>query len=290
MRFAEQNKKKIDPRYFLNEDIQSDMEAAAREMGAGQYRPNPALAFDPTQKAVSGTEKLVNPFYSEYSALATKSKGFVKCPNIAGPIQAAAVEVIKGVRPELVSTPALIKRLTDGKVGATTLQMINVALKFAGKPVMPVSMKSFQQVCNLNPVQVKEIVGYMNQLPRQDAEKIAALLANQPAQQATGTDRIPSLPPKRSKVTGTDSSQFPPSVARETSKTRSINDTPKEGDTFKSEKTGILVWHNGEYIPKEDYDQLKSQGKLEESKARDASYNALKEQKNKKLFEALIKG
>lgn len=251
MRFAEQNKKKIDPRYFLNEDIQSDMEAAAREMGAGQYRPNPALAFDSTQQATtSGTEKLVNPFYSEYSALATKSKGFVKCPNIAGPIQAAAVEVIKGVRPELVSTPALIKRLTDGKVGATTLQMINVALKFAGKPVMPVNMKSFQQVCNLNPVQVKEIVGYMNQLPRQDAEKIAALLANQPTQQATGTDRIPRLPQR-----STD-----PNITRIAPKVEKPVDTSKIG-----------------------------QG-MDESKARDASYNALKEQKNKKLFEALIKG
>jgi len=249
MRFAEQNKKKIDPRYFLNEDIQSDMEAAAREMGAGQYRPNPALAFDPTQKAVSGTEKLVNPFYSEYSALATKSKGFVKCPNIAGPIQAAAVEVIKGVRPELVSTPALIKRLTDGKVGATTLQMINVALKFAGKPVMPVGMKGFQQVCNFNPVQVKEIVGYMNQLPRQDAEKIAAL-ANQPAQQATGTDRIPRLPQR-----STD-----PSITRIAPKVEKPVDTSKIGKG------------------------------MDESKARDVSYNTLKEQKNKKLFEALIKG
>ena len=253
MRFAEQNKKKIDPRYFLNEDIQSDMEAAAREMGAGQYRPNPALAFDPTQKAVSGTEKLVNPFYSEYSALATKSKGFVKCPNIAGPIQAAAVEVIKGVRPELVSTPALIKRLTDGKVGATTLQMINVALKFAGKPVMPVGMKGFQQVCNFNPVQVKEIVGYMNQLPRQDAEKIAAL-ANQPAQQATGTDRIPSLPQKKSRD---------PNITKIEPKVEKPVDTSKVGEYLKD---------------------------LKESKARDVSYNTLKEQKNKKLFEALIKG
>ena len=254
MRFAEQNKKKIDPRYFLNEDIQSDMEAAAREMGAGQYRPNPALAFDPTQKAVSGTEKLVNPFYSEYSALATKSKGFVKCPNIAGPIQAAAVEVIKGVRPELVSTPALIKRLTDGKVGATTLQMINVALKFAGKPVMPVSMKSFQQVCNLNPVQVKEIVGYMNQLPRQDAEKIAAL-ANQPTQQTTGTEKRKESDYQYFPQRSTD-----PSITKIAPKVEKPVDTSKIG-----------------------------QG-MDESKARDASYNALKEQKNKKLFEALIKG
>lgn len=248
MRFAEQNKKKIDPRYFLNEDNQSDIEDAAREMGVGQYKPNPALAGS-TQQTTSGTEKFVNPFYSDYSTLATKSKNFVKCPNIAGPIQAAAVEVIKAVKPELVSTPALLKRLTDGKVGATTLQMINVALKFASKPAMPVGMKGFQQVCNFSPFQVKEIVGYLNQLPRQDAEKIAAL-TNQPAQQTTGTDSLPRLPQR-----STD-----PNITKITQKVEKPVDTSKIGKD------------------------------LEEAKSRDNSYNTLKEQKNKKLFEALIKG
>jgi len=253
MRFAEQNKKKIDPRYFLNEDIESDI-AAAREMGAGQYRPNPALAFDPTQKAVSGTEKLVDPFYSQYSTLATKGKGFVKCPEIAGPIQAAALEIIKGVRPELVSTPALMKRLTDGKVGVTTLQMINVALNFAGKPSMPVNVKSFQQVCSFTPAQVQEIVGYMKQLPRQTAEKIAAL-SSQTAQ-TTGTDKRKESDYQYLPQRSTD-----PSITRIAPKVEKPVDTSKIG-----------------------------RGTLEESKARDASYNTLKEQKNKKLFEALIKG
>ena len=60
---------------------------------------------------------------------------------------------------------------------------------------------------------------------------------------------------------------------------------PKEGDVMKGE-LGPEVYHNGEWMPQSEYQQLKKG--LEEAKSRDTSYNRIRDEKNKKLFEALV--
>lgn len=61
------------------------------------------------------------------------------------------------------------------------------------------------------------------------------------------------------------SSQFPPSVAYETGMMPSAEYTPKEGDEMKGER-GPEIYHNGEWIPKSEYEQL--QKGLDESLVR----------------------
>jgi len=260
MRFVEQNKKKIDPRYFLNEEVKIP----------------PLSSIKPEETIERGVVK--------------------KCPG-AREVQVLLVKSYPSYEQFMASKepdPLRVrKKLTDGIIGQYFTAAINSIIRNTTGELTPqrndissgyeYNKTGYEAVCR-DIAGIKSVVETFLMLK-------AVPSSSEPSQEPIDADMDVKAAAETPKVTGTDSSsQFPQSVPRETSKTRSVNDTPKEGDTFKSEKTGVLVWHNGKYIPKEEYDQLKSQGKLEESKARDASYNALKEQKNKKLFEALIKG
>jgi hypothetical protein len=250
MRFTEQNKKKIDPRYFLNEAV--------------------------------GTEKvdvIGDPLYITGQKVDVKGEPMY----------------IRGGLPKVRQLQDLLKMAglytakAEGIVGPKTIQAVE---KMAGVPAGTVTKKDI----------INNIDSYIMWAGKAAGSSASAQIAKgavKGVEQAEKDNTVKGL--GAAIAAAADAGQKPsakkaetppaaPATAPTTTYSSSIGKKigePKEGDEMKGE-LGPEVYHKGEWIPKSEYEQLKKG--LQESVERDLSYNRIKEQKNKKLFEALIKG
>lgn len=295
MKFAEQNKKKIDPRYFLNEEVM-ERSTARQEILDYMASKNIMPSADPTEESLitnaanrimdggdpirikeevvdristmrevefrklSGTAtKQPDALRAGLEAVETQSKEGIRCRAVALPIQQALFAAISKYNPALSNNAALKRRLSDGVVGHTTIQAINListASRGAGIPSFSDDKKGFAEVCRLDRKTSKAIVDAISSLNMQVISALSNLMLKD-------EDKRTEIP---TGISGT--SKVP--------KDLNIRYGPQN---WQVPESGLL-----QPRPEE------AGRSLEESKARDASYNTLKEQKNKKLFEALIKG
>ena len=293
MRLAEQNKKKINPRYFLNEEVM-ERSTARQEILDYMASKNIMPSADPNEELVitKAAERIMqgeNPvkvkeaiinqisamrdiefrklsgtatqqpdaLRAGLEAVETQSKEGIRCRAVALPIQQALFAAISKYNPALSNNAALKKRLSDGVVGHTTIQAINListASKEAGIPSFSDDRKGFAEVCRLDRKTSKAIVDAISSL---DMRVISAL-----------SNLVLRDEDKRTEITTgiSGTSKVP--------KDLNIRYGPQN---WQVPESGLL-----QPRPEE------AGRSLEESKARDASYNALKDQKSKKLFEALM--
>jgi len=293
MRLAEQNKKKINPRYFLNEEVM-ERSTARQEILDYMASKNIMPSADPNEELVitKAAERIMqgeNPvkvkeaiinqisamrdiefrklsgtatqqpdaLRAGLEAVETQSKEGIRCRAAALPIQQALFAAISKYNPALSNNAALKKRLSDGVVGHTTIQAINListASKEAGIPSFSDDRKGFAEVCRLDRKTSKAIVDAISSL---DMRVISAL-----------SNLVLRDEDKRTEITTgiSGTSKVP--------KDLNIRYGPQN---WQVPESGLL-----QPRPEE------AGRSLEESKARDASYNALKDQKSKKLFEALM--
>ena len=247
MRFTEQNKKRTNPRYFLNEGLSEEVNPRSLET----VKPGETIERGVVKgcKGALEVQKLLVQAYPTY-------KEFLSKKNQVDPLR-------------------IRKKLTDGIIGLYFAAAINSFIRAS------LGIELNPQRNDINYGYEYNIRGY--RAICRDMENIKNLVLTMlPQQSPSGT-----TPEKAGAQPEAPSSQFPPSVATTTGMMPSAKYAPKEGDEMKGE-LGPEIYHNGEWIPKSEYEQLKKG--LEEAKKRDLSYNHLKEQKNKKLFSLLIKG
>lgn len=227
MRFTGQNKKGINPRYFLNEEV----------------TPRPIETVKPSEVTERGVVR--------------------NCPG-AKEAQAVIVRALPSFAQVLASTvpekdPLKIrKKLTDGIIGLYFTTAINYMIKtIAERPLTP-------QRNNINNGYEYNLNGY--KAVCRDLQQL-----------------------KDMAVTFTSKTQ--PTIVSPEKELAAVEGDTREGDD------GTEVYHNGQWIPETTYEMEKGQSTLskriqalQEANNRDNSYNRIREEKNKKLFNALVKG
>lgn len=292
MRFAEQNKKKFDPRYFLTEMnvyeaeqhilnymasqniMPSDDSAenilikqAANSVRDGENPDDAAQRVtekisqirDKKFKKLSGTAEQAPEFRAGFEKIETASREGMRCKKTALPIQQAIFAAISKLNPQLKNSQILSKRLSDGIVGHTTVQAINIISKATsgmGLPQYSDDAKGFAEVCGLDQNTVARIVATIKTLDTEIINALSNLILKEPKKQ--------DVVQVKGGVSGT------------------ANQPP-------TEKVGSWQLPPGGFYQRRPEEVAREVG-LEEAKRRDTSYNKLNEQKQKKLFKALVKG
>jgi len=188
----------------------------------------------------------------------TIERGVVKGCRGAFEVQSLLVQTYPSFKDFLAKQPSIDplrirKKLTDGISGLYFAAAVNSRIRATlGRELIP-------QRNNMNYGYEYNKRGY--RAICRDMEEIKNLALNALSQQSpSGT-----TPEKASAQSEAPTSQFPPSVAYKTGMMPSAKYTPKEGDEMKGE-LGPEIYHNGEWIPKSEYEQL--QKGLEESLTR----------------------
>ena len=187
---------------------------------------------------------------------------------------------------EMLSLVGAYEGEIDGLIGPLTVEAI---AKIGASQVKydPTLKKALYK---LNPEKItRDIDGYIAMA--KDAKK-EAYAKFQKGSEAERQALAGPKKPEPKTATKTEKKPIPPTppVTQQNKMMPKANYNPKEGDEMIGE-LGPVIFHNGKWIPKSEYEQLKKGiGKLPEAKARDKSIERLKDEKNKKLFEALIKG
>jgi hypothetical protein len=245
MKFNGQNKKRVDARYFLNEEEGFTSKEAGK--AAAKYLPTPGKKRGVSGCAGAGElQKLLVDNYPVYQLVMNSNY----------------------LDPNLISLQRFRKMLSDEIVGHYFVVAINSFLeKILEKKIAPRN--------NMNSSYTDDMEGY--KAVCRDMEDLITMMKYWESANSKSLDKqkqeVPPTP-------ATTPAEPVSSIGRKI-------EEPKEGDEMKGE-LGPEIYHNGEWIPKSEYEQLKRG--LKEAKRRDASYNKLKEEKNKKLFNALIKG
>ena len=156
--------------------------------------------------------------------------------------------------PEGPRKQKILRRLQDGKVGPSTASVYNyVAKGFFGLEPVSIDQQGFQKICDLNPQQLNAVAYRVQNMDNKVVKAYLAAMEKSTAAEPTTSATEPQM-------------QMPPGGLYQR--------TPKEASG--RDKAGSY------FEPKED--------ELQEAKKRDLSYNKLNEQKQKKLFKALIQG
>lgn len=251
MRFTGQNKKAINPKYFLNEGVE-DSEGSA----IASYLPTPGKKKGiPGCKGAGELQKLLVDNYMVYQI-------------ILGSISTDK---------SLSNFERFKQMLSDGIIGHYYVLPINAFIqKILGVKRTPKNnvntgytddMEGYKAICR----DMFDLTQMMTQWQQNSEEAV------QGSEIATTKPETPKTP----EAPKTSTPEQPSGLIG-----RKIGE-PEEGQEMLTD-LGPKVFHNGEWIPKSEYEQL--QKGLEEAKKRDRSYNRLKEEKNNKLFKALIKG
>ena len=282
MRFTEQNKKKFNPRYFLNEadnffgtpaeikprtpeEIERQQAARkkamekAKQLGlpyTGEEDDDVTTAAAPSQPSgIESTEGTSDTSMLGYkppslSDIASSGKG-IRCAA-AAKIQDAMYPLVAPLVPDGPRKMKILRRLKDGVVGPSTASVYNyIAKTLYGLETVPVNQEGFQKICNLNQDQLKAIAA---QAQYMDKKVVKAYLAAMEKSTATQVPTSATEPAKKW--------EMPPGGLYQR--------TPREAAGRDPDEENL--------------------GNLKESKTRKTSYMKLNEQKHKKLFKMLIEG
>lgn len=184
---------------------------------------------------------------------------------------------------EMLSLVGAYQGEIDGLIGPLTVQ----AIAKVGASQVKYDPTLKKALYKLNPEKItRDIDGYIAMAKDAKKEAYAKFQKGSEAEK-----QALAGPEKPEPKTATKSEKKPipptPPATQQNKMMPKANYNPKEGDEMIGE-LGPVIFHNGKWIPKSEYEQLKKG--LEEAKSRDNSYNRIKEEKNKKLFEALVKG
>jgi hypothetical protein len=102
---------------------------------------------------------------AEKYQLKTTGRGFATCRDVAEKIQTAARSALSKFVAKETDKKAiarLIRRISDNKLGNTTLSIVNAFADAAGIEPLPFNQTGYKMACRLKPAQVDKIIAAMN--------------------------------------------------------------------------------------------------------------------------------
>lgn len=146
---------------FLRKIILEELQKVLKEEGLG-YRSLPSSGGE-----MKGPEEIEGYFKQQVDypeSFIQKSGKGIKCRN-AIDLQAALVRKFSGT----TRSKEITARLSDGKIGPTTTKLINVATRSN----FPLNMSGYQQICNLGPDVISDMVRKIDNLKKGTANLAA---------------------------------------------------------------------------------------------------------------------